>query len=53
VQLPDEGSGSLPHRVVGREHAPGEARRLLRDMPFTAEQRRHIEGPLDAWEEGR
>lgn len=32
---------------------PSEARRLLADVPFTAEQRRHVEGLLDAWEEGR
>jgi len=29
---------------------PGEVRRLLSDVPFTAEQRRHVEGLLDAWE---
>jgi hypothetical protein len=28
-------------------------RRLLADMAFTNEQRRHVEGLLDAWEEGR
>ena len=32
---------------------PSEARRLLADVPFTDEQRRHVEGLLDAWEEGR
>jgi hypothetical protein len=32
---------------------PTEVRRLLADVPFTAEQRRHVEGLLDAWEEGR
>ena len=32
---------------------PSEMRRLLTDVPFTAEQRRHVEGLLDAWEEGR
>jgi hypothetical protein len=32
---------------------PSEVRRLLTDMPFTTEQRRHVEGLLDAWEEGR
>jgi hypothetical protein len=32
---------------------PSEVRRLLADVPFTAEQRRHVEGLLDAWEEGR
>lgn len=32
---------------------PSEVRRLLVDVPFTAEQRRHVEGLLDAWEEGR
>ena len=29
---------------------PGEVRRLLSDVPFTAEQRRHVEGLLDAWQ---
>ena len=28
---------------------PAEVRRLLVDVPFTAEQRRHVEGLLDAW----
>jgi hypothetical protein len=32
---------------------PSEVRRLLEDVPFTPEQRRHVEGLLDAWEEGR
>jgi hypothetical protein len=32
---------------------PSEARRLLADVPFTDEQRRHVEGLLDAWEENR
>ena len=32
---------------------PSEVRRLLADMPFTDEQRRHVEGLLDAWEENR
>jgi hypothetical protein len=32
---------------------PSEVRRLLADVPFTAEQRRHVEGLLDAWEEAR
>jgi hypothetical protein len=32
---------------------PSEVRRLLTDMPFTDAQRRHVEGLLDAWEEGR
>src|SRR5439155_1535179 len=32
---------------------PSEVRRLLADVPFTAEQRRHVTGLLDAWEEGR
>jgi hypothetical protein len=32
---------------------PSEVRRLLADMAFTNEQRRHVEGLLDAWEEGR
>ena len=33
---------------------PSEIRRLLGDVPFTPEQRRHVEGLLDTWEsEGR
>ena len=32
---------------------PSEVRRLLADVPFTPEQRRHVEGLLDAWEEER
>jgi len=32
---------------------PSEVRRLLADVPFTDEQRRHVEGLLDTWEEGR
>jgi hypothetical protein len=30
---------------------PGEVRRLLGDVPFTPEQRRHVNGLLDAWDE--
>ena len=29
---------------------PQEARRLLDGVPFTAEQRRHVDSLLDAWE---
>jgi hypothetical protein len=29
---------------------PSEVRRLLAEVPFTPEQRRHVEGLLDAWE---
>jgi len=32
---------------------PSEVRRLLADVPFTAVQRRHVDGLLDAWEDGR
>jgi hypothetical protein len=32
---------------------PSEVRRLLADVPFTDEQRRHVAGLLDAWEENR
>ena len=32
---------------------PTEARRLLGQMDFTEAQRRHVEGLLDRWEEGR
>lgn len=30
-----------------------EVRRLLAAVPFTDEQRRHVDGLLDAWEEAR
>jgi hypothetical protein len=30
---------------------PAEVRRLLADVPFTSEQRRHVDGLLDAWQE--
>ena len=51
----------LQQPMVVREHLeaaienddPSEFRRLLADVPFTAEQRRHVEGLLDTWEEGR
>jgi hypothetical protein len=32
---------------------PAEARRLVAMIPFTAAQRRHIEGLISRWEEGR
>ena len=32
---------------------PAEVRRLLTDVPFTAEQRRHVERLLQAWDEER
>jgi hypothetical protein len=32
---------------------PGEVRRLLAGVPFTEEQRRHVDGLLDTWAEGR
>jgi hypothetical protein len=32
---------------------PTEVRRLLAGVPFTAEQRRHVEGLLDEWERER
>ena len=32
---------------------PSEVRRLLAGVPFTPEQQRHVEGLLEAWEEGR
>ena len=38
------------HLEAAVEHDdPAEVRRLLADVPFTAEQRRHVEGLLDAW----
>lgn len=30
---------------------PAEVRRLLAEVPFTPEQRRHVDRLLDAWEE--
>ncbi|MFL5917907.1 MAG: hypothetical protein ACJ74X_04190 [Gaiellaceae bacterium] len=32
---------------------PSEVRRLLAEMEFTDAQRRHVEGLLDAWVQGR
>jgi hypothetical protein len=32
---------------------PTEARRLLERMEFSEPQRRHVEGLLDRWEQGR
>jgi hypothetical protein len=32
---------------------PTEARRLLARMDFSLEQRRHVEGLIDRWEQGR
>jgi hypothetical protein len=32
---------------------PSEVRRLLADVPFTDQQRRHVEGLLDTWEDNR
>jgi len=48
----------LREPLAGREHLeaavanddPREARRLLERVPFTAEQRRHVDSLLDAWE---
>jgi hypothetical protein len=47
--------------MAAREHLeaaienddPSEVRRLLEGMPFTPEQRRHVAGLLDSWEENR
>jgi hypothetical protein len=42
------------HLEAAVEHDdPAEVRRLLADVPFTVEQRRHVERLLDAWEEKR
>lgn len=49
----------LAQPIPAREHLeaavehddPAEVRRLLTGVPFTAEQRGHIERLLDAWEE--
>lgn len=51
----------LQQPTLTREHLeaavenddPSEVRRLLSEMPFSDAQRRHVEGLLDAWEEGR
>jgi hypothetical protein len=51
----------LAQPLAAREHLeaavehddPAEVRRLLADVPFTVEQRRHVERLLDAWEEER
>ena len=32
---------------------PAEVRRLLADVPFSPDQRRHVDRLLDAWEEER
>ena len=32
---------------------PSEARRLLEQMEFSDEQRRHVAGLIERWEEGR
>lgn len=40
------------HLEAAVEHDdPAEVRRLLAQVPFTPEQRRHVEGLLDAWDE--
>ncbi len=49
----------LAQPLPAREHLeaaverddPAEVRRLLAEVPFTPEQRRHVDGLLDAWEE--
>jgi hypothetical protein len=51
----------LQQPMPSREHLeaavenddPSEVRRLLADVPFTAEQRSHVDGLLDTWEQGR
>ena len=51
----------LQQPTLTREHLeaavenddPSEVRRLLADIPFTDDQRRHVEDLLDTWEEGR
>jgi hypothetical protein len=51
LQQPTPGRERLEAAVENDD--PSEVRRLLADVPFTVEQRRHVEGLLDAWEEGR
>ena len=42
------------HLEAAVEHDdPAEVRRLLSDVPFTREQRLHVERLLDAWEDER
>ena len=48
LQQPTPGRERLEAAVENDD--PAEVRRLLAAMPFTAEQRRHVEGLLDAWE---
>jgi hypothetical protein len=51
----------LAQPLPAREHLeaavahddPAEVRRLLANVPFTPEQRRHVEGLLDAWDSER
>lgn len=44
---------SREHLEAAVEHDdPAEVRRLLADVPFTEQQRRHVDGLLDAWEKG-
>lgn len=53
--------GQLRQPTPLREHLeaavenddPAEARRLLERFDFTAEQRRHVGGLIDRWEEAR
>jgi len=49
LQQPTPGRERLEAAVENDD--PSEVRRLLADMPFTEQQRRHVEGLLDAWEE--
>ena len=46
-------NGHVSSRIRVENDDPSEVRRLLTEMSFTPEQRRHVEGLLDAWEEGR
>ena len=47
----------IPHRehleAAVQNDDPGEARRVVERMRFSAEQRRHVLTLLDAWEEER
>ena len=51
LQQPTSGREHLEAAVENND--PAEVRRLLGDVPFTEAQRRHVEGLLDAWEQGR
>jgi DNA-dependent RNA polymerase auxiliary subunit epsilon len=48
LRVPLPAREHLEAAVVNND--PAEARRLLRDAPFSVEQRHHLEQLLEAWE---